>query len=166
MKTRMVLWKVWLIWAKRIRIKAHQYIEKNNFLIPNLVNSEKFDQSLLWEPFGTSKAAYATLELESFINKKVNGTFQLARGGNICRVVCRGDVGRIKWNKGLKKYQPISNGTMRTFARTERTSEKSVRRMAIIIGSSIQNTRSLNTTTGVVWVLGTVLAILRYERES
>ena len=109
--------------------------------------------------------AYATLELESFINKKVNGTFQLARGGNICRVVCRGDVGRIKWNKGLKKYQPISQ-EMRTFARTVRTSEKSVRRMTIIIGSSIQNTRSLNTTTGVVWVLGTVLATLRYERES
>ena len=35
MKTRMVLCKVWLIWAKRIRIKAHQYIEKKNFLIPN-----------------------------------------------------------------------------------------------------------------------------------
>ena len=32
MKTRMVLWKVWLIWAKRIRIKAHQY-----FLNPKIV---------------------------------------------------------------------------------------------------------------------------------
>jgi len=83
---------------------------EEEFLNSKLVNSEKFDQSLLWEPFGTSKAAYATLELECFINKKVNGTFQLASGGNICRVVCRGDVGRIKWNKGLKKYQPISNG--------------------------------------------------------
>ena len=69
---------------------------EEEFLNSKLVNSEKFDQSLLWEPFGTSKAAYATLELECFINKKVNGTFQLASGGNICRVVCRGDVGRIK----------------------------------------------------------------------
>ena len=27
MKTMMVLWKVWLIWAQQIRIKAHQYID-------------------------------------------------------------------------------------------------------------------------------------------
>jgi hypothetical protein len=32
MKTRMVLCKVWLIWAKRICIKAHQY-----FLNPKIV---------------------------------------------------------------------------------------------------------------------------------
>ena len=149
---------------------------EEEFLNSKLVNSETFDESLLWKPFQTCSDAYATLELESFVNNKVNGTFQLARGGNICRVVCRGDVGRIKWNKVLKKHQPISNGQdahicsyrdrMRTFARTVRTSEKSVRRMAIIIGSSIQNTRSLHTTPGVVWVLSTVLATLRYERES
>ncbi len=28
MKTMMVLWKVWLIWAQQIRIKAHQYIDR------------------------------------------------------------------------------------------------------------------------------------------
>jgi len=83
---------------------------EEEFLNSKLVNSEKFDKSLLWNPFQTCSDAYATLELESFINNKVNGTFQLARGGTICRVVCRGDVGRIKWNKGLKKHQPISNG--------------------------------------------------------
>ena len=54
---------------------------EEQFRNSNLVNppNGKFDQSLLWEPFGTSKAAYATLELESFINKKVNGIYQLAR---------------------------------------------------------------------------------------
>ena len=83
---------------------------EEEFLNSKLVNSEKFDKSLLWNPFQTCSDAYATLELESFINNKVNGTFQLARGGNICRVVCRGDVGRIKWNKVLNKHQPISNG--------------------------------------------------------
>jgi hypothetical protein len=83
---------------------------EEEFLNSKLVNSETFDESLLWNPFRTGSDAYATLELESFINNKVNGTFQLARGGNICRVVCRGDVDRIKWNKALKKHQPISNG--------------------------------------------------------
>ena len=83
---------------------------EEEFLNSKLVNSEKFDKSLIWNPFQTCSDAYATLELESFVNTKVNGTFQLARGGNICRVVCRGDVGRIKWNKALNKHQPISNG--------------------------------------------------------
>ena len=61
---------------------------EEEFLNSKLVNSETFDKSLLWNPFQTCSDAYATLELESFINNKVNGTFQLARGGNICRVVC------------------------------------------------------------------------------
>ena len=82
---------------------------EEEFLNSKLVNSETFDESLLWKPFQTCSDAYATLELESFVNNKVNGTFQLVRCGNNCRVVCRGDVGRIKWNKVLKKHQPISN---------------------------------------------------------
>ena len=49
--------------------------QEEQFRNSNLVNppNGKFDQSLLWEPFRTSKAAYATLELESFVNNKVNG---------------------------------------------------------------------------------------------
>ena len=68
---------------------------EEEFLNSKLVNSETFDESLLWKPFQTCSDAYATLELESFVNNKVNGTFQLARGGNICRVVCRGDVSSV-----------------------------------------------------------------------
>ena len=68
---------------------------EEEFLNSKLVNSETFDESLLWKPFQTCSDAYATLELESFVNNKVNGAFQLARGGNICRVVCRGDVSSV-----------------------------------------------------------------------
>ena len=87
--------------------------QEEQFRNSNLVNppNGKFDQSLLWEPFGTSKAAYATLELESFVNNKVNGIYQLKKGGNQCRVVCRGDVGRIKWNKTLSKFEPTRRNT-------------------------------------------------------
>ena len=81
---------------------------EEQFRDSNRVNSETFDESSLWKPFQTCSDAYATLELESFVKKKVNGIIQLERGGNQCRVVCRGDVGRTKWNKVLKKYQPIS----------------------------------------------------------
>ena len=84
---------------------------EEEFLNSKLVNSETFDKSLLWNPFQTCSDAYATLELESFVNKKVNGTFQLVRSGTQCKVVCRGDVGRIKWNKVLKKYQPIGRNS-------------------------------------------------------
>ena len=69
---------------------------EEQFLKSNLVNNGKFDKSSLWNPFGTCSDAYATLELDSFVNNKVNGIYQLVRGGNQCRVVCRGDVGRIK----------------------------------------------------------------------
>ena len=68
---------------------------EEQFRDSNLVNSATFEESSLWKPFQTCSDAYATLELESFINNKVNGTFQLARGGNICRVVCRGDVSSV-----------------------------------------------------------------------
>ena len=44
---------------------------EEQFLNSKLVNSETFYKSSLWEPFKTSKAAYATPELESFVNKKV-----------------------------------------------------------------------------------------------
>ena len=80
---------------------------EEQFRNSNLVNTGTFDKSLLWEPFETSKAAYATLELESFVNKKVNGIYQLENSGIQCRIVCRGDKGRVKWNKVLKKYEPI-----------------------------------------------------------
>ena len=72
---------------------------EEQFRDSNLVNSGTFDKSSLWNPFQTCSDAYAKLELESFVNKKVNGTFLLARSGTQCRVVCRGDVGRIKWNR-------------------------------------------------------------------
>jgi len=81
--------------------------KEEQFRDSNLVNSATFDKSLLWKPFATSKDAYAALELESFVENKKNGIYQLVRSGNQCRVVCRGDVGRIKWNKELKKHQPI-----------------------------------------------------------
>ena len=84
---------------------------EEQFRDSNLVNSETFEESSLWNPFQTCSDAYATLELESFVNKKENGTFQLARSGTQCKVVCRGDVGRIKWNKVLKKYQPIGRNS-------------------------------------------------------
>jgi len=84
---------------------------EEQFRDSNLVNSETFEESSLWNPFQTCSDAYATLELESFVNKKVNGTFQLVRSGTQCKVVCRGDVGRIKWNKVLKKYQPIGRNS-------------------------------------------------------
>ena len=58
-------------------------------------DSETFDESSLWKPFQTCRDAYATLELESFVKKKVNGIFQLESGGNQCIIVCRGDVDRI-----------------------------------------------------------------------
>jgi hypothetical protein len=83
---------------------------EEQFRDSNLVNG-KFDKSSLWKPFATSSDAYATLELESFVNKKVNGIYQLVKGGNQCRVACRGDIGRIKWNKVLKKYQPIGRNS-------------------------------------------------------
>ena len=54
---------------------------EEQFRDSNLVNSETFEESSLWNPFQTCSDAYATLELESFVNNKVNGTFQLARGG-------------------------------------------------------------------------------------
>ncbi|CAL6336527.1 unnamed protein product [Bathycoccus prasinos] len=44
---------------------------EEQFRNSNLVNSEKFDKCSLWEPFGTSKAAYATLEQESFVKNFV-----------------------------------------------------------------------------------------------
>jgi len=80
---------------------------EEQFRDSNLVNSETFDESLLWKPFATSSDAYAALEVESFVTTKKNGIYQLENSGVQCRVVCRGDVGRIKWNKQLKKYQPI-----------------------------------------------------------
>ena len=80
---------------------------EEQFRDSSLVNSETFEESSLWKPFATSSDAYAALELESFVKKKVNGIYQLENGGTQCRVVCRGDVGRTKWNKMLKKYQPI-----------------------------------------------------------
>jgi len=140
---------------------------EEQFRDSNLVNNATFDESSLWKPFQTCSDAYATLELESFVKKKVHGTFQFSRGGNMCRVVCRGDVDRIKWNKVVKKYQPISNDrnahicSYRAHIRKIRPKE-----MTIIIGSSIQSTRSLNTTTGVFWVPRTVLVTLRFERNS
>lgn len=82
---------------------------EEQFRDSNLVNSETFDESSLWKPFATSSDAYAALELESFVNTKKNGIYQIKNGGTQCRVVCRGDNGRIKWNKALKKHQPISN---------------------------------------------------------
>ena len=88
---------------------------EEQFLNSNLVDSGTFEKSSLWNPFETCKAAYATLELESFVNKKVNGIYQMVNGGNQCRVVCRGDKGRIKWNKVLKKYQPVRNGHWCTY---------------------------------------------------
>jgi len=84
---------------------------EEEFRDSNLVNSQTFDESSLWNPFQNCRDAYATLELESFVKKKVNGIYQLENGGNQCRVVCRGDVGRIKWNKVLKKYQPIGRNS-------------------------------------------------------
>ena len=84
---------------------------EEQFLNSKLVNSETFYKSSLWEPFKTSKAAYATPELESFVNKKVNGIYQLENSGIQCRVVCRGDKGRVKWNKVLKKYEPTGRNT-------------------------------------------------------
>ncbi|CAL6331336.1 unnamed protein product [Bathycoccus prasinos] len=41
----------------------------------------------------------------------VSGIYQLENGGSQCRVVCRGDNGRIKWNKELKKYPLTGTGT-------------------------------------------------------
>ena len=79
---------------------------EEQFRDSNLANSEKFDESSLWNPFATQRDAYAALELESFVKKEANGIIQLARSGNQCRVICRGDVSRIKWNKVLKKYKP------------------------------------------------------------
>ena len=49
---------------------------EEQFLNSNLVNSGTFEKSSAWNPFGTCKAAYATLELESFVNRKVNGIYQ------------------------------------------------------------------------------------------
>ena len=49
---------------------------EEHFRNSNLVNSGTFEESSLWKPFGTCKAAYATLELESFVYKKVNGIYQ------------------------------------------------------------------------------------------
>ncbi|CAL6334494.1 unnamed protein product [Bathycoccus prasinos] len=80
---------------------------EEQFLDSNLANSEKFDESSLWNPFATQRDAYAALELECFVKKEANGIIQLVRSGNQCRVICRDDVGRIKWNKVLKKYKPI-----------------------------------------------------------
>ena len=84
---------------------------EEQFRDSNLVNSGTFDKSSLWKPFATSRDAYAALELESFVKTKKNGIYQLASGGNQCRIVCRGDKGRIKWNKVLKKYQPIGRNS-------------------------------------------------------
>ena len=50
---------------------------EEQILTSNLVNSGTFEKSSLWNPFATCKTAYATLELESFVNKKVNGTYQI-----------------------------------------------------------------------------------------
>ena len=49
---------------------------EEQFLNSNLVNSGTFEESSLWKRFGTCKAAYATLELESFVYKRVNGIYQ------------------------------------------------------------------------------------------
>ena len=49
---------------------------EEQFLNSNLVNSGTFEKSSLWNPFETCKAAYATLELESFVYKRVNGIYQ------------------------------------------------------------------------------------------
>ena len=84
---------------------------EEQFRDSNLANSEKFDESSLWNPFATQRDAYAALELESFVNKKVNGIYQLKKGGTQCRIVCRGDKGRIKWNKTLRKYEPTRRNT-------------------------------------------------------
>ena len=43
---------------------------EEQFLKPNLVNSETFEESSLWKPFATCSNAYAALELESFVNNK------------------------------------------------------------------------------------------------
>ena len=79
---------------------------EEQFRDSNLVNSGTFDKSSLWKPFATSRDAYAALELESFVKTKKNGIYQLENSGIQCRVVCRGDVGRIKWNKTLSKCEP------------------------------------------------------------
>ena len=61
---------------------------EEQFLNSKLVNSETFDKSLLWNPFRTGSDAYATLELESFVNNKVsrrgecNGAHQDRRRSN------------------------------------------------------------------------------------
>ena len=49
---------------------------EEQFRDSNLVNSETFEESSLWKPFQTCRDAYATLELESFVKKKVNGIIQ------------------------------------------------------------------------------------------
>jgi len=49
---------------------------EEQFRDSNRVNSETFDESSLWKPFQTCSDAYATLELESFVKKKVNGIIQ------------------------------------------------------------------------------------------
>ena len=54
---------------------------EEQFRDSNRVNSEMFDESSLWKPFQTCSDAYATLELESFVKKKVNGIIQLESGG-------------------------------------------------------------------------------------
>ena len=43
---------------------------EEQFRDSNRVNSETFDESSLWKPFQTCSDAYATLELESFVNRK------------------------------------------------------------------------------------------------
>ena len=48
---------------------------EEQFRDSNLVNSETFEESSLWKPFATSSDAYAALEVESFVNKKVNGIY-------------------------------------------------------------------------------------------
>jgi len=63
---------------------------EEQFRDSNLVNSETFEESSLWNPFQTCSDAYATLELESFVNKKVNGIYQLARSGTQCKSCLQG----------------------------------------------------------------------------
>ena len=70
-----------------VRAPIHR---EEQFRDSNLVNSETFEESSLWKPFATQRDAYAALELESFVKKKLNGIYQLESGGNQGRVVRTG----------------------------------------------------------------------------
>ena len=53
---------------------------EEQFLNSNLVDCGTFDESSLYKPFPSREDAYQTLELESFVSKKVNGIYQIMEG--------------------------------------------------------------------------------------